>query len=98
MIKCPNCGSTAQVKETFSNWSTSLKAQCKSYKCGCGCLFKHVLIKMVKLTENGGQQQEKRSEPALLFVQFNQSPGRPLFYTKTLYLLAASLCNLYIDF
>lgn len=39
MIKCPNCGSTAQVKETFSNYSTSLEAQCNSYKCGCGCLF-----------------------------------------------------------
>lgn len=39
MIKCPNCGSTAQVKETFSNYSTSLKAQCNSYECGCGCLF-----------------------------------------------------------
>lgn len=38
-IKCPNCGSTAQVKETFSNYSTSLNAQCNSYKCGCGCLF-----------------------------------------------------------
>lgn len=39
MIKCPNCGSTAQVRETFSNYSTSIKAQCNSYQCGCGCLF-----------------------------------------------------------
>jgi hypothetical protein len=39
MIKCPNCGSTAQVRETFSNYSTSLNAQCNSYQCGCGCLF-----------------------------------------------------------
>ena len=39
MIKCPNCGSTAQVRETFSNYSTSLEAQCNSYQCGCGCLF-----------------------------------------------------------
>ena len=39
MVKCPNCGSTAQVKETFSNYSTSLNAQCNSYKCGCGCFF-----------------------------------------------------------
>ena len=37
MIKCPNCGSTAQVKETFSNYSTILGALCKSYRCGCGC-------------------------------------------------------------
>ena len=39
MIKCPNCGSTAQVRETFSNFSTALNAQCNSYQCGCGCLF-----------------------------------------------------------
>ena len=39
MIKCPNCGSIAQVRETFSNYSTSIEAQCNSYKCGCGCLF-----------------------------------------------------------
>ena len=39
MIKCPNCGSTAQVRETFSNWSTILNASCKAYECGCGCLF-----------------------------------------------------------
>ena len=38
-IKCPKCGSTAQVKKTFSNYSTSLGAQCSSYECGCGCLF-----------------------------------------------------------
>lgn len=37
MIKCPNCGSTAQVKETFSNFSSILQADCKSYRCGCGC-------------------------------------------------------------
>ena len=37
MIKCPNCGSTAQVKETFSNYSNILGAVCKSYRCGCGC-------------------------------------------------------------
>ena len=39
MVKCPNCGSTAQVRETFSNFSTSLNAMCRAYKCGCGCLF-----------------------------------------------------------
>ena len=37
MIKCPNCGSTAQLKETFSNFSSCLNALCKSYRCGCGC-------------------------------------------------------------
>ena len=39
MTRCPNCGSTAQVKEVFSNYSTALRAQCNSYKYGCGCTF-----------------------------------------------------------
>ena len=29
MIKCPNCGSTAQVKQESGN----------TYSCGCGCWF-----------------------------------------------------------
>lgn len=39
MIKCPNCGSTAQVKETFSHWSAIVNAYCRAYQCECGCLF-----------------------------------------------------------
>lgn len=39
MMQCPNCGSTAQVEEISSNYSTILKTQSNSYKCGCGCLF-----------------------------------------------------------
>lgn len=39
MVRCPNCGSTAQVKKVFSNHSTAIGAQCNHYKCGCGCTF-----------------------------------------------------------
>ena len=41
MIKCPICGSTAQVKLTnYFNWEC--RGSCgitEYYKCGCGCTF-----------------------------------------------------------
>lgn len=38
MIKCPNCGSTAQVKILFhyKYWDGSCHTK---YHCGCGCAF-----------------------------------------------------------
>lgn len=41
MVKCPNCGSTAQVrkyKEIVSADRTEIK---EFYSCGCGCWFKN---------------------------------------------------------
>jgi hypothetical protein len=35
MIKCPNCGSTAQVKSMWSNNSNTSSNH--EYICGCGC-------------------------------------------------------------
>lgn len=34
-IKCPNCGSTAQVKSMWSNNSNTMSNH--EYICGCGC-------------------------------------------------------------
>jgi hypothetical protein len=39
MIKCPNCGSTAQVKVTKEYWSKISNSQYVHYQCGCGCVF-----------------------------------------------------------
>ena len=40
-MKCPNCGSTAQVRldnhETYVG--KDIVAVCLTYKCGCGCRF-----------------------------------------------------------
>lgn len=53
-IKCPNCGSTAQVVFTDegSHYSTTTQ---KEYTCGCGCIFE-VVFEAVKVnilrTEN----------------------------------------------
>jgi hypothetical protein len=49
MIKCPNCGSTAQVRtikalsSTFSIPKRESKYSTRN-KCGCGCRFTHHLI------------------------------------------------------
>ena len=43
MNKCPNCGSTAQVRPvnttTGVSWSGTI--QNNFYRCGCGCAFRH---------------------------------------------------------
>lgn len=36
MIKCPNCGSTAQVKFDYREDDR------RYYSCGCGCFFYHI--------------------------------------------------------
>jgi transcription initiation factor TFIIIB Brf1 subunit/transcription initiation factor TFIIB len=42
MIKCPNCGSTAQVKkdlEITQNKRRNSETKIVFYSCGCGCEF-----------------------------------------------------------
>ena len=41
MIKCPNCGSTAQVKVIDVEFEEDLCGviRYKTYKCGCGRIF-----------------------------------------------------------
>ena len=38
-IKCPNCGSTAQVTCMWNDGSAYNTEQVKEYLCGCGCEF-----------------------------------------------------------
>lgn len=37
MIKCPNCGSTAQVKHIGQVWGEDTAI--RKFQCGCGCEF-----------------------------------------------------------
>ena len=39
MIKCPNCGSTAQVKVIEKYWSPILQGEHIHCTCECGCVF-----------------------------------------------------------
>ena len=37
MVKCPNCGSTAQVKHIGQVWGDDTAI--RKFSCGCGCEF-----------------------------------------------------------
>ena len=40
MIKCPNCGSSAQVKQVWTNYYNEYTQNLvNEYTCGCGCQF-----------------------------------------------------------
>lgn len=61
MIKCPNCGSTAQVKIEKQYYSKMSNSQYTHYLCGCGCVF--TIEKMACGITNGRWQiKEKRDE------------------------------------
>lgn len=38
-IKCPNCGSTAQITLMYSDINGYKDTKTDEYKCGCGCCF-----------------------------------------------------------
>ena len=45
MIKCPNCGSSAQVKQVWSNnYNEYTKNLANEYTCGCGCQFTMLFV------------------------------------------------------
>ena len=39
-IKCPNCGSTAQVELVKKEWDDYTATPMNEYICGCGCRFR----------------------------------------------------------
>ena len=39
MIRCPNCGSSAQIKVVWSDGENCCSSHYKEYECGCGCVF-----------------------------------------------------------
>ena len=43
MVKCPNCGSTAQVRlvKITTGVCFNKTTQNNFYRCGCGCAFRH---------------------------------------------------------
>jgi hypothetical protein len=52
MTKCPNCGSTAQVRLIWQDEEAPTHYHYKGFKCGCGCRFmatyELVEVKIVK--------------------------------------------------
>jgi hypothetical protein len=39
MIRCPNCGSTAQIELVWEDRNSYSTTKTKEYICGCGCHF-----------------------------------------------------------
>ena len=53
-IKCPNCGSTAQVTLTWKDADNYSTIETKEYICGCGCMFS-VEFKVTKTSILGNE-------------------------------------------
>ena len=52
MIKCPNCGSTAQPKLIWEDRASYSTKKIKEYTCGCGCTFETIFeLKETKILE-----------------------------------------------
>ncbi len=58
MVRCPNCGSTAQIRIVKQYWSTISNSQYTHYNCGCGCVF--TIEKMSCGITNGNWQVDER--------------------------------------
>ena len=41
-IKCPNCGSTAQVELVWEDYDSYSAQRRNEYECGCGCRFETI--------------------------------------------------------
>ena len=68
MIKCPNCGSTAQVKVTNYEWDRVDESEITFYECDCGTKF-DILI------DGWGEEYLEYKEEILQVVNDNVPQG-----------------------
>jgi len=63
MIKCPNCGSTAQMKYMFTDHPTS-QHSIEKWRCLCGCVVERQMKEQERIITypNGGIKYEKGSD------------------------------------
>ena len=63
MVKCPNCGSTAQMTLVGTDYPTYSHI-IEVWRCGCGCVVRRTMKLMNQFTEypNGEIQYENRDE------------------------------------
>ena len=55
MIKCPNCGSTAQVKLISTEMRHDDWEWLETYKCGCGCTIERRVQVREQITTDKGK-------------------------------------------
>lgn len=61
MIKCPNCGSTAQIKLIGTDYPTY--SHCiETWRCGCGCVVRRTMKETSRFIEypNGRVESEEK--------------------------------------
>lgn len=52
-VKCPNCGSTAQIEMVWKDNANYNTEETKEYICGCGCHFEATFtLTKTKIIEN----------------------------------------------
>lgn len=57
MVRCPNCGSTAQVRLQWESTDKYISKVTREYDCGCGCCFTVTYeIKNIKITSLNGEE------------------------------------------
>ena len=62
MIKCPNCGSTAQIK-FIESYHYTTKSIAEKYECGCGTqLVRHYKLQVSILYTDKGAKYIKEDE------------------------------------
>jgi transposase-like protein len=77
MIKCPNCGSTAQVKKNIPFTDKDGNYINQDYYCGCGCYFneeKHYLFEDLETGERFLVSAKKSSEALALAEENFENP------------------------
>lgn len=56
-MKCPNCGSTAQVGLLWESTDKYNNEITREYDCGCGCCFTVTYeVKNIKITSANGEE------------------------------------------
>ena len=60
MIKCPNCGGTAQMKLLWTDYHTFAHAK-EVWECGCGCRVERIMKEQNRIITfpNGGVKYEE---------------------------------------
>ena len=58
MLRCPNCGSTAQLRLTWQDEEAPTRYIYKEYRCGCGTCFQvEYEVSQIKILNNEGSPE-----------------------------------------
>ena len=61
MVKCPNCGSTAQVKQVGADYVT-YSHSIEVWRCSCGCVIRRTMKMINQMIEYPNGEIEVKDE------------------------------------